>query len=83
MPRAAATSSMRRQVSGAQELAMQITLPRSRRSSRPDCAMISSTCRSVATMTITTSAWPPTCAGERQVFTPSSDALRMASTSMS
>ena len=38
---------------------------------------------SVATMTMTTSACSPTCAGERQVATPCSTARRMASTSMS
>jgi hypothetical protein len=55
-PRLAASSSIRRQVSGAQELAMQMTQPGRRRSSSPDCATTSSTWRSLATMTITISA---------------------------
>jgi hypothetical protein len=80
---AAASAARRRQVSGATELAMQITAPGASASIRPACSTTASTWSSVATMTTTTSANLPISAGEPRCRMPSFSARRTASALMS
>jgi hypothetical protein len=83
MPRLLQIASISREVSGEVDADTQTTEPFFSRSSRPEWTRTSSTCWSVATITMTTSAFSPTSVTPLTVFTPAAFARASASGSTS